>query len=360
MRSGRSGTTVVRMPDGIERLVAYEPAKSTSWSVVAGIPQAEVNTVLREILLRIGEEVALAALATVLLAWLMLRRIVMPIRVLSDGAHAFANGLLDRRIPIRRGDELGALADALNSMAVALQARLDKEAAHAEALEALNRLQVEFVATASHELRTPVTAIRTYAEALLRPDIEDEEIRRECLEGIDHSSSRLAQLARALLDVSRIDSDRIRVNLGPVDAAAMIQAAIAQTDPRADYDIVVQADASLPRVWADAERLEDVLANVIGNAVKFSLPRSPVIVDTRSAGAELIISIRDQGPGIPPRSYRAFLIAFIRSTAVPTGAPAARALDSILPAPMCRRWTAVSGQKAHRAMEAPSSLRCRW
>lgn len=297
-RDGGSGTAT--LPDGVARVLSYETLRSVPWVMLAAIPQSEVDAVSRDRLRAIAAEMALAAAATALLSWIVLRRVVVPIRMLSDGARAFAAGFLNRRVPVHRRDELGDLAEALNRMAASLERRLEEEAAHAAALQRLNQLQAEFVATASHELRTPVTAIRTYAEALLRPDIIDEETRRDCLEGINRSSERLARLVRTLLDVSRIDSGRVEVRPGPVDVAAVVRAAIAQAAPGDSGDnVIVDIPADLPPVQADADRLEDVLANLIDNARKFSPPGAPIQVRATATPDELCIAVEDHGVGIP-------------------------------------------------------------
>jgi len=298
--TSRAVTTLTGANDSVRRVLAYQAVNGTPWTMVAAIPQADVDNAVRQNLARVIEEAALAALCTILLAWLMLRRIVDPIRVLSDGAVAFAAGMLDRRIALRRRDELGALGGALNRMAAVLEKRLDEAAAHAAALETLNRMQSEFVATASHELKTPVTALRTYAEALLRPDIEDPEIRRKCLEGIDLSSKRLAQLARKLLDVSRIDSGHVPMSLAAVDPVSIARRALAQIAPTDDHSVVIQAADELELVLADADRLEDVLANLIDNAIKFSPQGSTIRVDLFLGQQEGIVAVNDAGCGIPP------------------------------------------------------------
>ncbi|MGD9891824.1 MAG: ATP-binding protein [Dehalococcoidia bacterium] len=300
----RTGTGTVTLTDGVERVVGYELVRASPWLMIAGIPQAEVDSVIRDSLSSILLRAILAGLATALLAWIVLRRVVVPIRMLSDGARAFAAGFLNRRVPLKRNDELGDLADSLNQMAASLEQRIEEEEAHARALRDLNRLQAEFVATASHELRTPVTAIRTYAEALMRPDITDVEIERECLEGIDRASNRLARLAKSLLDVSRIDRGQVPVVLGPVDAIAAIKEAAAQADAGGNGDTIqVDVPLDLPPVRADADRLEDVLANLIGNARKFSPPGMAVVVRARRVAGDVEITIEDRGPGIPPTEH---------------------------------------------------------
>lgn len=293
-----TGTAASKMFDGVQRVVGFQAIARAPWIAVAGIPQAEVDAQISRSVERISEEIALAVLATVLLTWIMVRRVVTPIRTLAIGAKSFASGQLDHRIPVERRDELGDLSAALNSMAASLEQRLEEEAEHATALRQLNQLQAEFVATASHELRTPVTAIRSYAEALMRPDIGDEQIRQECLAGIERSSARLARLVQTLLDVSRIDNGQIPVKLGPVDAAATVQAAIEQSVSQAEHAVRVHAPAGLAPMLADRDRLEDVLANLLSNAVKYSPPDAPLDVAIKQTGDRIEIRVRDYGEGI--------------------------------------------------------------
>jgi signal transduction histidine kinase len=293
------GTGSGVLADGVPRVVAYQSMQRAPWLLMAGIPRSEVDAALRDTIWLVGVQLALAGLATAVISWIVLRRVVIPIRMLSDGARSFAAGFLNRRVPLRRRDELGDLADSLNSMAAALDRRLEEEAAHAQALRDLNRLQADFVATASHELRTPVTAIRTYAEALTRPDLTDEETRRECLAGIDRGSERLARLVRTLLDVSRIDSGHMALTLEAVDVAAVARAAVAQAAPGdGGARVTIDTPSDLPLARADADRLEDVLANLIGNAYKFSPPGTPVRVRVWAEHGGLRIAVADRGAGI--------------------------------------------------------------
>jgi len=294
---------------GQPQIIGYQAASRAPWRVLATAPQSVADRDTRRLVLRIAEEASLAAVATAFIALIVLRRIVSPIRLLAQSAGAFAAGQLDRRIPLRRNDELGDLADSLEHMAASLGGRLEQEAAAARALRELNRLKDEFVATASHELRTPITALRTYLEALQRPEILDDETRQACLDGIDRSSLRLTRLAHALLDVSRIDGGRMTVRPTAVEPAVVARAAIARVAPHDDR-IWLQAAAELPHAWADPDRLEDTLANLIDNARKFSPATAPIVLEVTAQGAEIVFTVRDCGIGIPgteiPRIFERF------------------------------------------------------
>ena len=298
MTGGATGTLTATVVDDTRRVYGYHRQTLAPWVMVAGIPRSEVDAELWRNLGRVLQQFVLAGAAAALLAILMARWIVAPIRALADGARAFATGRLDQRIHLHRGDELGELAGSLNTMAGALEYRLAREEAHRDQLERMNAVQAEFVSVAAHELRTPITAVRGYAEALLRPDITDEAVRRTCLEGINRGSARLSRLVQALLDVSRIDSERLAITVAPVAVPAIVQAALEQVYPHQPEAATVSVLPGLPPAAADAERLEDVLVNLLSNARQFSPESGSVAVTVRALDHEVLIAVSDRGPGI--------------------------------------------------------------
>lgn len=205
---------------------------------------------------------------------------------------------------------LQALAD---QAATAIEnARLYQEASEVGALRELNRVKSEFVARASHELRTPLAGIKRLAEILARDDLKiDAPTQREFLLEINHSSDRLARIVEELLTLARIEAGRLETRREPVEVEEIIAHVVTQFRkqfPERAIDIDVPRE--LPPVSADAERLGDVLTNLLSNALKYSGPKQPVVVRAERQNGQIHIAVRDQGIGIPadaqPRIFERF------------------------------------------------------
>ena len=179
-------------------------------------------------------------------------------------------------------------------------ARLFQEASQATALRELDRTKTEFVARASHELRTPLASVKTLAESLLRPQLKlTPRQRRQFLEGINRGVDRLARITQDLLTVARMESGRLEFHTQAVSLAPLMERVVrdlASQEPRRPFSL--HLPPSTP-VWADPHRLEDVLVNLLTNATKYSPPESPIRVTLAQAGGEAVVSVTDQGIGIP-------------------------------------------------------------
>jgi len=168
-------------------------------------------------------------------------------------------------------------------------------------IENLSRLRQDFVANVSHELRTPLTSIRGYAETLLDGALEDQQHRREFVEAIRSSSARLDALVADLLSLAELERSGAALRLEPLDlraAAEGLVSAFRGAAERAGLELALESGPEVP-VSADRPRLEQVLANLIDNAIKYT-ERGRVTVrlgiDRGSAWCE----VADTGPGIPP------------------------------------------------------------
>jgi signal transduction histidine kinase len=152
----------------------------------------------------------------------------------------------------------------------------------------------------SHELRTPLSSIKGYASSLLRDDVEwEDETRREFLTVIDEESDRLTALIEDLLQMSEIEAGVLRVDRQPVRITRLAQKIVKKLRPEArDHQVSVNVVADVPETLADPRRVEQVLQNLIGNAVKYSPDGAPVQVRVERRGAEILVSVRDQGIGI--------------------------------------------------------------
>ena len=241
--------------------------------------------------------IAIAVLAGIGLP--LVRTSLAPLSRIEATAAAIAGGDLSRRIDHpSRGTEVGRLADALDTMLgrieAAYQARAEGEA---RALESEDRMR-QFVADASHELRTPLTSVRGLAEfGLQQGDTASPDELQRLMALIRHEASRMGRLVDDLLMLARLDTgrplDRRHVDLASIAAQAVQAARVVNPD----RPITLLADDPVI-VYADTERLRQIIDNLIANAAQHTPPRSPVIVSvTGSSGIGEII-VADNGPGM--------------------------------------------------------------
>jgi len=189
---------------------------------------------------------------------------------------------------------------------------LERESqARADAEEA-SRLKEEFLATVSHELRTPLNAVVGWSR-LVRSGQLDKEGTTHALEVIERNAFAQRQIIEDLLDVSRIITGKLRINTQRVDLLLVIHAAMDAVRPAAEakeIDLRTHFEAPDAIVRADVERLQQILWNLLANAVKFTPQRGAVDLYLRQRGSLAEISIEDSGPGIPveflPRIFERF------------------------------------------------------
>jgi PAS domain S-box-containing protein len=179
---------------------------------------------------------------------------------------------------------------------------LTREATARRDAEAANRAKDEFLATLSHELRTPLNAIVGWTRMLL-DDTMDRGSARRALEVIDRNAHLQAQLVGDLLDVSRIITGGLRLDLRPLDLAAVIGAALDAVRPAAEAKKVqlrLRLAASGPVVLGDPPRLQQVMWNLLANAVKFTRSGGTVTIDLLDRGRSTVVRVQDDGVGIDP------------------------------------------------------------
>ncbi|HZR99071.1 MAG TPA: response regulator [Chloroflexota bacterium] len=179
-------------------------------------------------------------------------------------------------------------------------------------LKEAERRQAEFVAIASHELRTPMTSLVGYTELLLHRDVEAD-TRRVWLETMHEEGLRLAGILNDLLDLARLDSGRTELTLGPQDLSAAISQVLAVlrgTAPR--HTLEAHVEPGLPPALADADKLQQILVNLVGNAIKYSPAGGRVRVQARRVADEAEVRVSDEGIGIPPEELPKLFTRFHR------------------------------------------------
>jgi PAS domain S-box-containing protein len=167
--------------------------------------------------------------------------------------------------------------------------------------EELSKMKGNLLATVSHELRTPLATIKGYSTMVI--DYHSRLPAGEILENIkavDHAADRLAKLVDNLLDTSRMDAGLLKLSKSPTSVSQLIQGVATEAYVRANHHNIVTIFANrLPRVNVDAKRIRQVLDNLIDNAIKYAPPDTEITIAAQKSGLELLVSVSDQGPGIP-------------------------------------------------------------
>jgi PAS domain S-box-containing protein len=179
----------------------------------------------------------------------------------------------------------------------------------------LEELKADFIATVSHELRTPVAAVHGAAQTLEREDIVfTDDVRRQLLSVISDQSERLARLVEDILLTSQVESGGLALASGPVDVADVVSRVIEAARAHAPNELSLELIASpaLAPVAADRDKLLQVLANLVANAIKYSLGTGRVEVRLESSPTHLRIAVRDEGVGIPEREQERIFEKFYR------------------------------------------------
>jgi signal transduction histidine kinase len=252
-------------------------------------PLDDVTDVLSDLRNRWLLSTVVALLLAGVAGLLLSGAISRPVRRLTEATSAVARGYLDQQVPVRSRDELGKLSQTFNEMTARLRAA--------------RQMQVDFVANVSHELRTPLTAVKGTVETLRAGAVDDPKVRDRFLETVEEETDRLIRLVQDLLVLSRADSDALNLLLAPVDVGELARETTGQLSAQAagiDVQLQVQVQPSTPKALADGDRIQQVLMNLLDNAIKYSRPGGTVSVHVDSPGAQGVrVRVEDQGIGIP-------------------------------------------------------------
>ena len=194
------------------------------------------------------------------------------------------------------------------------RARLRNESLQIELLQRTDALRAALLSSISHDLKTPLSSIKAAASSLLQADVQwDEEARHSFAEAIEHEADRLNRLVGNLLDMSRIEGGALKPEKEWYPVDELIHDVLGHMQPvLQDRTLVTDLPADLPPVELDYLQMDQVLTNLIENAVRYTLPASPIEVRARLEGEQMVISVADRGPGVPPVDLERIFDKFYR------------------------------------------------
>lgn len=285
-----SGSSTVNGVPVVYGTVPIRRGDEVLGAVYVALPLVALVDQITHIRTFVGWTMLMTLLWAAIVSLLLANRIAGPIREMRAATARMAAGQLDERVPVRTADELGDLARSLNYMAAEL--------------ERLDTMRREFVADASHELRTPVANLTVAVEALRgsAPAAEPETI--SMVEAIEREVERLRVLVENLLDLSAIESGRVHLLMVPTDIAHLAHEAIDSFRARAGQAGILLTQDGPARglsVRADPDRMAQVLGNLVDNALKFTPRGGQVTVAVADHHDRVTVTVADTGPGIPPQ-----------------------------------------------------------
>jgi two-component system sensor histidine kinase ChvG len=301
LRAARVTTMLRRAPEGTPYISAASPIAGTGDVVLQTRNAREVRRVVRDERLTLGIILLATTIVSILLSIFLARTIAMPLRRLARAAHRVRLGR-DREVSVpllpARQDEIGLLARALHDMTQTLRDRID-------ATEA-------FAADVTHELKNPLASLRSAVDSLDR--VEDPALRRKLIEVVRSDVVRLDRLVVDIAAVSRLDAELSRTRFEPIDMGRLIESLLGAWEKRAS-DRKVRIAFGRPRagstlVLGDDSRLARAIDNLVDNALSFSPPGGLIEVVATRIGRDVIVSVEDEGPGVPAEAREAIFQRF--------------------------------------------------
>lgn len=250
-------------------------------------PRVRLATLLGEDLgrpfLRAG---VVALIVSIVLAWMIARWVARPLQDLARATRSVAEGDYAAPTKVHGPSEVEELGAAFSEMVARVQAG--------------QQSQRDFVANVSHELKTPLTSIQGFAQAIRDGAAGDEAGIRRAGEVIFEESDRLRHLVEELLDLARLDAGQVALAREPVDLGRIVEAVVERLSlPAAERRVGLEREVPpLPSVIGDGDRLAQVFTNLIDNAIRHSPPEAKVVVRGFLQGTWITVTVEDAGPGI--------------------------------------------------------------
>jgi signal transduction histidine kinase len=315
---------------GTDVFATYAFIPSLDWAVIIEQPLREAYEPLYASMFRTSSLLLIGLGMALLASIFVARRVVRPLEALRYGVERISGGDLNFRLHVKTGDEMETLAEEFNKMTGALQdayTSLENKVAERtqellvanQRLKELDKLKSAFVSNVSHELRTPLTAVEGLSDNMLdglTGSLNDKQV--HYIGGIKESAGRLARLIDDLLDLAIIESGRLEIKPVTFSVVGLIDEVVDTLRPVAEEKFLhVQASCENRNLtmWADRDKVIQILTNLIGNAVKFTPPEGTIKVAVATdSPAWVQVFVADTGPGIAPEAANRIFEEFYQSS----------------------------------------------
>jgi signal transduction histidine kinase len=276
---------------------ALIPGNRYARLMVLATPRTSVAaSATSELVVRILFSGGVALLLAILVTLLLARALTRPLNELKAAAEDIAAGNYARRVRASPHDEVGVVGHSFNRMA--------------EAVERSRTLQRDFLANVSHELKTPLTSLIGFSQALVDGSLRTEAEKQRAATILNEESQRVLRMSQELLDLARVESGQLHFEPQPLDLAALLDQEIDIVRQRADRrGLVFQLAVPdwLPPVLADPERVHQILDNLLDNAVKYAPERTAVWITAAQMGeGKVRTTVRNRAGAHPPNPERMF------------------------------------------------------
>ena len=261
-----------------------------------------------QLLLIIVEALAVGLVISVFLSLLLAKTMIAPIQELTHAAEKVASGDFTDKVENSSKDEIGVLTRTFNDMALQLEETLDD-------LKRSEQMRREFVANVSHELRTPITGVKSYAETLAADPDMPADTRERFLNVILNESDRMTKIVQDLLTLSRFDAGSFEFSFDYFSFETSVRDvynAVRMEAQAHGHVFIIELEPGIPRIRGDKARVEQVLMNMVSNAIKYTKDGGRITIKAGVRGGEVWCSVKDNGIGIPKEDTQKVFDRFYR------------------------------------------------
>jgi signal transduction histidine kinase len=292
------GFSFTTIEDGPEKQTVFVPRVGyrtvpvpvlRQYDLMMAVPEENITGAWRALAPKLIFPAVVALFVSGVIAYLLARSISQPITSVTRASEAMARGQYDQRIPVESRDETGRLAASFNAMAYQVSRS--------------HRMMRDLLANVAHELKTPLTSIQGFSQALIEGAARTPEDQQQAARIINEEAERMRRLVEDLLYLSQLESGQLRMEMGEVEVTGLLHDAAERVEwqlRNRETKFRLNIAPALPPVTGDKRRLEQVLANLLDNAVRHTPAGGTITLQGEQRGGNVILSVHNTGSYIPP------------------------------------------------------------